>query len=177
MATGSIDGREIKNNAVGTRDLRNGGVRSADLQNAGVTGADLRRGAVTLAATVDVAPGSAEQTVLAIPGLGRLVVQANGCEVTPPRAFDFAWHNEDNADQDVWARLADTDDPALPPQYALVTPNTPFTVSLNEGEVVAATLRIRPTDTAASSVTIELFADTAVTTNACRASAQALISS
>jgi hypothetical protein len=42
VATGSIDGREIKNNTVRTQDVRNNHVRSRDLRNNDVRSRDLR---------------------------------------------------------------------------------------------------------------------------------------
>jgi hypothetical protein len=47
VATGSIDGREIRNNSVTTRDLRNNSVLGRDLRNGRVGGADLRDGSVS----------------------------------------------------------------------------------------------------------------------------------
>jgi hypothetical protein len=65
VATGSIDGREIRNNSVTTRDLRNNSVVGRDLRNGRVGGLDLRDGSVSgadlrdsSATGADVADGS-----------------------------------------------------------------------------------------------------------------------
>ena len=42
VATGSIDSREIKNNAVASKDLRNNGVTGRDVRNRSLTGGDVR---------------------------------------------------------------------------------------------------------------------------------------
>ncbi len=42
LATGSIDGREIRNNTIKTRDIRNNTIRSTDLRNNEVRGRDVR---------------------------------------------------------------------------------------------------------------------------------------
>ena len=47
VATGSIDGREIRNNSVTTRDLRNNSVTGRDIRNGRVSGIDLRDGTVS----------------------------------------------------------------------------------------------------------------------------------
>jgi hypothetical protein len=47
VATGSIDGREIRNNSVTSRDLRTNSVLGRDLRNGRVSGADLRDGSVS----------------------------------------------------------------------------------------------------------------------------------
>ena len=47
VETGSIDGREIRNNSVTTRDLRNNSVLGRDLRNGRVSGRDLRDGTVS----------------------------------------------------------------------------------------------------------------------------------
>ena len=43
-ATGSIDGREIKNNSVSTNDLRNNGIRSRDVRNGALLKDDFKAG-------------------------------------------------------------------------------------------------------------------------------------
>src|SRR4051812_29262177 len=43
-ATGSIDGREIKNNSVSTSDLRNNGIRSRDVRNGALLKRDFKAG-------------------------------------------------------------------------------------------------------------------------------------
>ena len=45
VATGSIDGREIKNNSVGTRDVRNNDIRSRDVRNGALLSEDFKAGA------------------------------------------------------------------------------------------------------------------------------------
>jgi hypothetical protein len=47
VATGSIDGREIKNNSVGTKDLLNNGVRGKDIRTGTVQGTDVAADALT----------------------------------------------------------------------------------------------------------------------------------
>ena len=44
VATGSIDGREIKNNSVGSKDLRNNDIRSRDVRNGALLSADFKAG-------------------------------------------------------------------------------------------------------------------------------------
>jgi hypothetical protein len=46
FATGTIDGREIKNNAVRSADLRNNDIRTRDLRNNEVRGIDIRNSTV-----------------------------------------------------------------------------------------------------------------------------------
>jgi hypothetical protein len=46
VATGSIDSREIKNNAVRSRDLRNNDIRTRDLRNNEIRGRDIRNSTV-----------------------------------------------------------------------------------------------------------------------------------
>lgn len=46
VATGSIDSREIKNNAVRSRDLRNNDIRSKDVRNNEIRGRDIRNSTV-----------------------------------------------------------------------------------------------------------------------------------
>ncbi len=46
VATGFIDGREIKNNSVASRDLRNNDVRTRDLRNNEVRGRDIRNSTI-----------------------------------------------------------------------------------------------------------------------------------
>jgi hypothetical protein len=41
VATGFIDSRELKNNAVSTKDLKNNDIRSGDVRNNGLTGTDI----------------------------------------------------------------------------------------------------------------------------------------
>jgi hypothetical protein len=63
VATGFIDGREIKNNAVGTKDLKNNDVRGRDVRNNSLTGADVREsrlGKVPSAANADNAANAAK---------------------------------------------------------------------------------------------------------------------
>src|SRR3954471_15963160 len=43
-ATGSIDGREIKNNSVSSTDLRNNGIRSRDVRNGALVKDDFKAG-------------------------------------------------------------------------------------------------------------------------------------
>jgi len=50
-ATGSIDGREIKNNSVSTNDLRNNGIRSRDVRNGGLLKEDFKAGELPAGAT------------------------------------------------------------------------------------------------------------------------------
>ena len=46
-ATGSIDGREIKNNAVATKDLRNNDVRGRDIRRSTIAGSDIAPNTLT----------------------------------------------------------------------------------------------------------------------------------
>ena len=46
VATGSIDSREIRNDAVSTRDIRNNDVRTKDLRNNEVRGVDIRNSTI-----------------------------------------------------------------------------------------------------------------------------------
>ena len=58
VATGYIDGREIKNNAVGTKDLKNNDVRGKDVRRNSLTGSDINEaslGKVKSAGTADTA--------------------------------------------------------------------------------------------------------------------------
>jgi len=58
VATGSIDSREIKNNAVRSNDIRNGTVRGGDVRNNSITGADVLEsglGKVPSASSADTA--------------------------------------------------------------------------------------------------------------------------
>lgn len=63
VATGSIDSREIKNNAVASKDLRNNGVTGRDVRNRTLTGADVRSGSLggvqVNETTLDQVPSSA----------------------------------------------------------------------------------------------------------------------
>lgn len=45
-ATGSIDGREIKNNSVASKDIKNSSIVSGDVKNSTLTGSDLKNNAV-----------------------------------------------------------------------------------------------------------------------------------
>ena len=45
-ATGSIDGREIKNNSVASKDIKNSSIVSGDVKNSTLTGSDIRNNAV-----------------------------------------------------------------------------------------------------------------------------------
>jgi hypothetical protein len=54
VATGSIDGREIKNNSVRSKDLRNNDVRGRDVRNGTLTSTDVRNGSLLAA---DFQPG------------------------------------------------------------------------------------------------------------------------
>jgi hypothetical protein len=45
-ATGSIDGREIKNNSVASKDLKNSSIVSGDVKNSTLIGSDIRNNAV-----------------------------------------------------------------------------------------------------------------------------------
>lgn len=54
LATGSIDGREIKNNSVGSRDIRDNTLQSKDVRDDSVTGKDVRNGSLLAA---DLASG------------------------------------------------------------------------------------------------------------------------
>jgi len=47
LATGSIDGREIKNSTIRTRDLRNNEIRGRDIRNSTIRGADVALNAIT----------------------------------------------------------------------------------------------------------------------------------
>jgi hypothetical protein len=47
VATGSIDSREIKNNAVRSKDIRNNQVSTGDLRNNSASGTDIRDGTLT----------------------------------------------------------------------------------------------------------------------------------
>ena len=47
-ATGSIDGREIKNNSVASKDIKNSSIVSGDVKNSTLTGSDLQNNAVKL---------------------------------------------------------------------------------------------------------------------------------
>jgi hypothetical protein len=60
VATGSIDGREIRNNSVTTRDLRNNSATGRDLRNGRVTGRDLRDGSVSGADLGDASVSGAD---------------------------------------------------------------------------------------------------------------------
>ena len=46
-ATGSIDGREIKNGAVASKDIKNSSVVSGDVKNSTLTGSDIKSNSVT----------------------------------------------------------------------------------------------------------------------------------
>ncbi len=46
VATGSIDSREIRNNAITTNDLRNGAVRTQDIRNNEIRGFDVRNSSI-----------------------------------------------------------------------------------------------------------------------------------
>ncbi len=46
-ATGSIDGREIKNNSVASKDIKNSSIVSGDVKNSTLTGSDMRNNSVT----------------------------------------------------------------------------------------------------------------------------------
>jgi hypothetical protein len=63
VATGSIDSREIKNNAVASKDLRNNGVTARDVRNRSLTGGDVRPdslgGAQVNEATLGLVPAAA----------------------------------------------------------------------------------------------------------------------
>ena len=63
VATGYIDGREIKNNAVGTKDLKNNDVRGKDVRRNTLTGSDIRESRlakVPSAASADTAANAAQ---------------------------------------------------------------------------------------------------------------------
>lgn len=67
VATGFIDGREIKNNAVGTKDLTNNDVRGRDVRNNTLTGADVneaRLGKVPNAGAADTAASATNANTL-----------------------------------------------------------------------------------------------------------------
>ena len=46
-ATGSIDGREIKNNSVASRDIKNNSIAGRDVKTSGLTGSDVRADSLT----------------------------------------------------------------------------------------------------------------------------------
>ena len=65
VATGYIDGREIKNNAVGTKDLKNNDIRGKDVRSNSLTGSDIieaRLGKVPSAARADSATNATNAT-------------------------------------------------------------------------------------------------------------------
>ena len=67
VATGSITGKTIKNNTVGTKDLKNNDIRSGDIRNNSVTGADINEsklGTVPRAASAGSASGAANASQL-----------------------------------------------------------------------------------------------------------------
>jgi hypothetical protein len=68
VATGYIDGREIKNNAVGTKDLKNNDIRGKDVRRNSLTGSDIieaRLGKVPSAASADTAANAANAATAA----------------------------------------------------------------------------------------------------------------
>jgi hypothetical protein len=84
VATGSIDGREIRNNSVTSRDLRTNSVLGRDLRNGRVSGADLRDGSVSGAdlrdagvSAADLADNSVGAAELADNGVGGAEVRNN----------------------------------------------------------------------------------------------------
>jgi hypothetical protein len=74
VATGSIDGREIRNNSVSGRDLRNNSATGRDLRNGSVSGFDLRDGGVSGA---DLRDGTVAGVDVADNGLGTADVADN----------------------------------------------------------------------------------------------------
>lgn len=71
VATGFIDSREIKNNAVGTKDLKNNNIRGRDVRNNTLTGADItesRLGKVPNASNADNASNAANAAQLGARG-------------------------------------------------------------------------------------------------------------
>ncbi len=46
-ATGSIDGREIKNNSVASKDIKNSSIVTGDVRNSTLRGSDMRNNSVT----------------------------------------------------------------------------------------------------------------------------------
>jgi hypothetical protein len=67
VATGSITGKRIKNNTVGTRDLKNNDIRGGDIRDNSLTGSDVnesRLGKVPSASSADTASSAANASQL-----------------------------------------------------------------------------------------------------------------
>jgi hypothetical protein len=202
VATGSVDSRAIKNNSVRGKDVRNRTLTGRDIRPDAIGGVQIneatlgpvaaagRAGDASLlgglppaafapanqTATVDVLEGGAEKKVLTLNGLGELVVES--CDASVPVALHFVWRNTGGAAQDVWAQIADTDDPSNPPSYGQLSVENPpseFDVSLNGGAVVDTTFLIRPRSGSAKTATIQMFAALGQTDGVCRVSAQAVL--
>lgn len=201
-----VSSKDLRNNGVRGVDVRNRTLRGGDVRPGSLTGvqideatlgevasaasaaragdADLLggRGPGTFApanpaAKVDVAEGAAETRVMALPGFGELVVDS--CDTTAPVGFDFAWRNTTGTDQDLWAHLADTDDPSLPPQHGELlsaNPDTEFTVTLNAGAEVMSTFLISPRDGSGNVATLSMFATVGKVPGVCRVAVQAVLS-
>jgi hypothetical protein len=65
VATGSIDGRELKNDTVRSRDLRNNDVRGKDLRRGTVASSDLKNDAVTGADILESSLGAVNRAASA----------------------------------------------------------------------------------------------------------------
>ena len=101
VATGSIDGREIKNNAVGSKDLRNDDIRGkdirtgtlggSDVKNDVLTGADILEsslGAVPSAATASRAGSAGSASTAATASRANTADDAAALNGRPPATFE-----------------------------------------------------------------------------------------
>jgi hypothetical protein len=97
VATGYIDGREIKNNAVGTKDLKNNDVRSGDVRNNSLTGADVNEaslGPVPRAASADSAANATQLGGTAAVGYAKSTYESLHAVGAPGQpAFGTGWSN------------------------------------------------------------------------------------